>query len=30
MKENIISEGFIFGKIGVGLWMKDRNLTLQS
>ncbi len=30
IKENIISRGFIFGRIGVGLRTKDRNPTLQS
>jgi hypothetical protein len=29
IKENIISRGTIFGRIGVGLWTKDRNPSLQ-
>ncbi len=30
IKENIISTASSFYWIGVGLWMKDRNPTLQS
>jgi hypothetical protein len=30
IKENIISTATSFGRIGVGLWTKDRNPTLQS